>query len=157
MSLSAWEQQALDSIKEGLARSDPRLVALLATFTRLVSDEEMPVRERIRAGSGRTAGHRRRRPAGKSHRYAGLMRHRRRGFQRAPLLLYLLITAALIVTGVVLSRGSSHSECPSLWAVPCASSTPARSSRPAAPKGPASQAPDQQVRAQHTGDRGSHG
>lgn len=156
MSLSVWEQQALDSIREGLARSEPRLVALLATFTWLVSDEEMPAREKIGAGSWRAAGHRRRRPTSKSHRYAGLM-HQRLGSQRAVLLVYLLIAAALVVTGVVLSLGGgSHSECPSLWAVPCTSSTAARSSRPAAPKGPASQAPDQQVRARYTGDRGSH-
>ena len=51
MSLSAWEQQAMDSIKEGLAGSDPMLVARLAIFTRLASSEEMPPRERIQAGS----------------------------------------------------------------------------------------------------------
>ena len=53
MSLSAWEQHALDSIKNGLASSDPQLVALLTTFTRMASDEEMPVSETIRAGSRR--------------------------------------------------------------------------------------------------------
>jgi len=31
MSLSAWEQHALDSIQDGLAGSDPELSALLAT------------------------------------------------------------------------------------------------------------------------------
>ena len=36
-SLSAWEQQALNSIKDGLASSDPTLVARLAIFTRLAS------------------------------------------------------------------------------------------------------------------------
>ena len=46
MSLSSWERQALDAIKEGLARSDPRLAALLGTFTRLVSSEAMPSQER---------------------------------------------------------------------------------------------------------------
>ena len=48
MSLSAWEQQALNSIKDGLAGSDPELATLLATFTELASGEEMPVRENIR-------------------------------------------------------------------------------------------------------------
>ncbi len=51
--VSAWEQHALDSIKNGLASSDPQLVALLTTFTRMASDEEMPVSETIRAGSRR--------------------------------------------------------------------------------------------------------
>ena len=156
MSLSAWEQQALDSIKEGLARSDPRLAALLATFTRLVSDEEMPVREKIRAGSGRAAGRRRRRPASTSHRYARSM-DQRPGFQRAALLVSLLITAALIVTSVVLGRSGGHIECPSVWAVPCASSAPARGSRPAVHKEPASQARDQQARAGHPDERRSPG
>ena len=46
MSLSAWEQQALDSIKDGLASADPTLVARLTILTRLASGEEMPARER---------------------------------------------------------------------------------------------------------------
>ena len=52
-SLSAWEQQALNSIKDGLASSDPTLVARLAIFTRLASGEEMPAREKIHVGSRR--------------------------------------------------------------------------------------------------------
>lgn len=54
MSLSASEQQALDSIKDSLASSDPTLVARLTMFARLASGEEMPVREKIHAGSRRT-------------------------------------------------------------------------------------------------------
>jgi hypothetical protein len=50
MSLSAWEQQALDSIKDRLADSEPQLTVLLTTFTELAPGE-MPVRERIRASS----------------------------------------------------------------------------------------------------------
>lgn len=156
MSLSAWEQQALDSIKEGLARSDPRLAALLATFTRLVSDEEMPAREKIGGGSWRAAGHGRRRPRSTSHRHAGSI-DQRPGFQRAALLASRLITAALIVTSVVLGRSGGHIECPSVWAVPCSSSAPARGSRPAVHKEPASQARDQKVRARHPDERGSPG
>ena len=51
MSLNAWEQQALDSIKNGLAGSDPELAALLSAFTRLASGEEMPDREKVPARS----------------------------------------------------------------------------------------------------------
>src|SRR5260370_15618238 len=47
MSLSAWEQQSLDSIEDELAGSDPKLASLLATFARHASGEEMPVREKI--------------------------------------------------------------------------------------------------------------
>ena len=54
MGLSAWEQQALDSIKSGIAGSDPELAALLSAFTRLTSDEEMPDRENIPARPRRT-------------------------------------------------------------------------------------------------------
>jgi hypothetical protein len=48
MSLSASEQQALDSIEATLTSSDPKLAPLLAVFARLASGEEMPVRERVR-------------------------------------------------------------------------------------------------------------
>lgn len=48
MSLSASEQQALDSIAATLTSSDPKLASLLAIFARLASGEEMPVRERVR-------------------------------------------------------------------------------------------------------------
>jgi hypothetical protein len=47
MSPDAWEQRSLDSIRDGLAGSDPRLAALMGTFTRLASGEEMPVREEL--------------------------------------------------------------------------------------------------------------
>ena len=53
MSLNAWEQQALDSIKNGLAGSDPELAALLSAFTRLASGEEMPDREKVPVRSRR--------------------------------------------------------------------------------------------------------
>ena len=48
MSLSASELQALDSTEATLTSSDPKLASLLAIFARLVSGEEMPVRERVR-------------------------------------------------------------------------------------------------------------
>lgn len=50
MSLTAREQQALQAIEDRLAGSDPELASLLATFTRLTSSEEMPVRERVQRG-----------------------------------------------------------------------------------------------------------
>jgi hypothetical protein len=42
MSLSAREQQALESIEDGLAGSDPGLASRLGIFSRLASGEEMP-------------------------------------------------------------------------------------------------------------------
>ncbi len=133
MSLSAREQQALDSIHEELAKSDPQLTAILAAFTRLVSNEDMPTRETIRQSSWRAIGGswRRRRdgPRSAANRWTRPPR-RRPSFTQAVLIMYLLITAGLIVMGVVLGPGSSHSGCPSLLAMPCASPAPAHSSRP---------------------------
>jgi hypothetical protein len=47
MSLSAREQQALESIEDGLAESDPGLASRLGMFSRLASGEEMPERDEI--------------------------------------------------------------------------------------------------------------
>lgn len=152
----AREQQALDSITEGLARSDPRLAALLAAFTRLVSGEEMPEHEKIREGSWRAAGRRRCRPSSGSHRRAGSTDQYAR-FRLAALLMSLLITGVLIIIFVVFSQGGGHSECQSLWAVACPSSAPSRGTRHAAHPQPTSQARDQQVQAWHTYERGSPG
>lgn len=128
MSLSAREQQALDAIRDRLSASDPRLVALLATFTRLAAGEAMPVREKIRAGSRWAARRSRRR---RHPRRGTVTRHARRlyhrlGFRRAGLLLWLLIAVALIATGVILSRGGSQSACTEPFAVVCAGPSPAQ-------------------------------
>jgi hypothetical protein len=50
MSLSTREQQALNSIEARLAASAPMLASLLAMFTRLTANEQLPARERIRSG-----------------------------------------------------------------------------------------------------------
>lgn len=103
MSLNAWEQQALDSIKDGLAGSDPQLAAMLTTFARLASAEEMPGQETILAGSRRTL---RWAPRIRSLRNSG---HRRWPgqvkLQWAVLLLWLVITVAMITVAVIISRG----------------------------------------------------
>jgi hypothetical protein len=78
VSLSAREQQALNSIRDGLAGSDPDLATLLATFTEQASGEEMPVRENIRVTP-------------------------RWGSPRYPLVLWLLIAVVLIGVALALS------------------------------------------------------
>jgi len=99
MSLSPREQHALDSIGERLAGSDPELAALLATFTRLASGEEMPDRGPVRARQGR-------------HPHRGKMRrparraYQRLGIYRVALLLWVVITIALITTAMALDRSS---------------------------------------------------
>ena len=134
MSLSASEQQALDSIKDSLASSDPTLVARLTMFARLASGEEMPVREKIHVGSRRTdrrsgpqPGHPRRdevlRPAGRVD--------RRLGLQGAALLLWLVTTIALIAVALTSSRDGST--CSGFWVTSCAGGTSASSSAPGVP------------------------
>ena len=103
MSLSAWEQQALDSIKDGLASSDPTLVARLTIFTRLASGEEMPTREKIQVGSREAVRRSRPRPVHTGQRL-GLR-------QTVPLLLWLVTTVALIAVALVYNRGGNQGTC----------------------------------------------
>ena len=46
MSFTGLERQALGSIADGLAGSDPRLASMLTIFSRLAVGEEMPIRAR---------------------------------------------------------------------------------------------------------------
>jgi hypothetical protein len=110
---SAWEQQALNSIKDGLASSDPTLVARLAIFTRLASGEEMPAREKIQAGSRRAV-----------LRSGPQPRHTRRQ-QTVPPLLWLVTTVALIVVALVCNRGGSQGTCTGSWGTSCTGATSA--------------------------------
>jgi hypothetical protein len=117
-SLSAWEQQVLNSIKDGLAGSDPKLVARLAIFTRLASGEEMPPREKIQAGS-----------RGAVLRSGLQPRHTRRQ-QTVPPLLWLVTTVALIVVALVCNRGGSQGTCTGSWGTSCTGATSAAHSAP---------------------------
>jgi hypothetical protein len=134
MSLSAWEQQALDSIKDGLAGSDPRLAALLTTFARLASAEEMPVQETILAGSRRTlrwapwtgsarkpwhccrAG-----TCGRSRPRPGSVK-----LQWAVLVLWFVITVAMVTIALILSHGGGVSQgtCTGSWPTLCSHPAP---------------------------------
>jgi hypothetical protein len=124
MSLSAWEQQALDSIKNGLAGSDPELAALLSAFNRLASDGEMLDRERIKTGSRRAM--RRLRHA----RWRSSFRRvrQRLGFRRVALLLWLLTTAALIAAvALALTVGGAPTTCPETVVEICTGPAPGHS------------------------------
>jgi hypothetical protein len=118
MSLGARERHALDSIEHGLAYSDPRLAALLATFARLTSGEDMPARERIetagwparlwpRPGQGPVP---RRRPA---HRVG-----HRRGWQ-AMTLVWLVLTVTLATVALAVGHNGKPA-CKASWAMVCA-------------------------------------
>lgn len=134
MSLNAWEQQALDSIKDGLAGSDPQLAAMLTTFAELASAEEMPVQETIPARPRRTfRGAPRRRSLRK-------LRHRRRAgirgrscplprsvkLQWVVLLLWLVLTVAMIAVALTLSQSGSgsHATCTGSWPTLCSHPAP---------------------------------
>jgi hypothetical protein len=139
MSLSAREQQALNSITDRLASSDPELAALLGTFSRLASGDKMPAAEKIMAGWRQAA-----------HRHASRVKHASRVSRRlslgwSALLLWLVITIALIATGVALSSGSNQSACPESWGTVCIPSASTHGSRPAADKAVVSNSPQSAI------------
>ena len=112
MSLSAWEQDALDSIKSGLADSDPALVAQLTMFTRLASGEDMPVREKLQAVKRQVARRRRR-------------MYQRLGVGRAMLLVWLVTTFALVAAALASSRGDGPRSCAGSFVTLCSGATAA--------------------------------
>jgi len=114
MSLSRREQDALDSIKDGLASSDPMLVARLTIFTQLASGEEMPAREKIDARPLHT---------GRAGQRLGLP-------QTVPMLLWLVTTVALIAVALVCNRSGSQGTCTRSWATFCTSAASAANSAP---------------------------
>lgn len=125
MSLSAWEQQVLDSIGHELEGSDPELAALLSSFTRLASDEAMPDRERVRAGS-RWAAWRLRcaRWRSRFRRTGG-----RLGVHWVLWLLTTAILAAAVLVAIALALGADgdHGTCTETVALVCTGPTPGRS------------------------------
>ncbi len=146
MGLSAWEQQALDSIKSGIVVSDPELAALLSAFTRLASGEEMPDRENVSTGPPQFL-----RRLHRSRWHYRLRRARQRGgFQKTALLsLWLLTTAALIAVVVILSTSGSHGNtCAETAPTACAGLTPTNNS-PGSPS--VDTTSSSQVPQQHTG------
>jgi hypothetical protein len=133
MSLSAHEQHALDTIEDDLAGSDPKLASMLATFSRLAAGEEMPVREKTRAGRPRATGCQQRRR--RARRHAGITRSawRRPVGPWASALLFLVVAVAVVVTVVValvVSHGGNRA-CTDTFALVCTGQARGRTSRPA--------------------------
>jgi hypothetical protein len=122
MSLSARDQQALDSIEDDLADSAPELAAMLATFTQLTSNDEMPAGEEMTVS---------RRDA------PGTRRIFRPGVQPVAPVHWILKAIALMaiavaVTAIAMTAGSGdRGGCAASWAVTCGRSAPTHSSRPA--------------------------
>jgi hypothetical protein len=116
MSLSSWERQALDAIKEGLARSDPWLATLLGTFTRLASSEDMPAQEKIAAHRRRTIPCSQRKPRQRGRAGTGACACSRSSVglldaQWGVMLLWLVITVAMITVALVSNRGGGTATC----------------------------------------------
>jgi hypothetical protein len=115
MSLSAREQHALESMESSLAGSDPGLASKLDAFTRVTSGESMPVREKLRP---RPRKRRRSRTSGCPQRLAhGLGRPQRLahrlGRPHAAMLVWLVISLALLATALAVSRsgGGTRRAC----------------------------------------------
>ena len=123
MSLTPWEDQILDSIKDRISRSDPRLAALLAIFTKLAADEQMPLGENIRVTprAFRRPGRRRRRRVRRMVRAPVSRARHRFGDQRLALALWLVISVALVATALLLNRGAQGAGCTPASAFACAS------------------------------------
>ena len=125
MSLTEPETRALGTIEHGLAGSDPRLASMLNIFSQLAAGEEMPAREKTRVRRGRLAAHRprraRRRPRRGMARPQARRLYARLGRQQAMLLLWAVISAALLTVALVLNPNgdktcvrSMGTACPSL-------------------------------------------
>jgi hypothetical protein len=130
MSLTQPETQALGSIADGLAGSDPRLSSMLAIFSRLAAGEEMPAREKTRARRRRAAAHRPRRARRHPRRCRARPRarrlHPRLGWPQAMLVLGAVISAALLSAALALTAGG-HQTCARSMGTACPSSpTPPR-------------------------------
>ncbi len=115
MSLSTHDQQALDAIEDRLTGGAPELAALLATFTRLVSGEEMPARERIRPPGRQAAGH-----IGRRLRWGGQVLLHRLGRKRTMLLVWLTVAISLITVALMLNRSAGRGGCTAPWQAVCA-------------------------------------
>ena len=107
MSFTELERQALGSITDGLAGSDPRLASMLTIFSRLAAGEEMPARGKTRARRGRPAALRPRRARRHPRRGTAVPQARRRsarlGSPPAMLVLWAVIAAALLTAALALT------------------------------------------------------
>ena len=113
MSLNEPHRQALGSIEDGLAGSDPRLASMLTIFSRLAAGEEMPAREKIRIRRGWPPARPRRARRHPRPGRALPQPHRqypRLGWQQAMLLLWVVISAGLVAVALVLNN-SGHKAC----------------------------------------------
>jgi Protein of unknown function (DUF3040) len=123
MSLNEPHRQALGSIEDRLAGSDPRLASMLNIFSQLAAGEEMPAREKIPVQRRRSAAHRPRRTRRHPRSGRALPQPHRLylylGSQQAMLLLWVVISAGLLAVALVLNnsgpRANGGSGSPPGW------------------------------------------
>jgi hypothetical protein len=113
MTISERDRQALGSIENGLAGSDPMLASMLNIFSRLAAGEEMPARQKIQKTQK-----------------AQVRRYSRLGWSEAALLLRVVISAGMLSVALVLNT-SGHKAC----AGPMGTACPTPSVGPAFPLG----------------------
>ena len=109
LSLSAHDRQAIEAIEGQLAASDPRLAAMMATFSRLEDGEAVPAREQIQAARRQRQAKRHRLA---SQRQAGRTRpvlSRNLRTLHIALVLWVVMTIALAIAFVAVgSHGGSR-------------------------------------------------
>jgi hypothetical protein len=115
MSFDELDKQALGSIEDGLAGSDPSLASKLNIFSRVVAGEEMPVHEKIQARRGRLGARRPRRTRRHPRRGTAPRPLRRPdprpGWPQAMLLLWVVISAGLLTLALVLNTSGHNPSC----------------------------------------------
>lgn len=129
MSLSARDQEALDRIADGIARSDANLTAMLDTFTRLTAGERLPAGEEVRQ-SRRRRRVRERGPRVRRLRARLRLRAVPDGLVWLPAAVILAVTAIIAITAV-LSGGAKSGGCGYMRGLTCAGPV---HTRPAAPR-----------------------
>lgn len=130
MGLSARERQALASIEDGLAESDPDLVTRLDSLSRLVAHEDTPAPAQRPAGRLRFLVSPLAQWLPGSHGDRSTPTYSRRG--SAILAIWLAISCALIATAVTLSHVPSSGACAAMLALHCDSPAPAGPPQPSA-------------------------
>jgi hypothetical protein len=112
MSLSARDRQALSSIEDEFAESDPRLARLFDEFSQRMAGEKMPAAERGPAGWRRIAGRPRR-----WFRRLGRPRHAHPSWLPTMIVVSLLLVGS-VVAAVVVGHVGSHGGCPTVTPTP---------------------------------------
>jgi hypothetical protein len=106
VSLGSHDRYVLNAIGDELADSDPSLAGLIGTFTRLTAGEKMPAREQIR-------------PRWRRVLRSASGRRLRLGPAGGLIMLWLLVTAAMVSVAIALSSGGTAA-CNNPWTKVCA-------------------------------------